>query len=118
MLPIGPADRQVQCIRRSGKSDLLVLSVATDAWLREGYRARIHTDTVLRDLGPTLAHGEPDDGIGQGESTDAAAHPTPEAHASAPPEPTGTSNGQPSNGSGELITIDFASLGPTTPPAA
>src|SRR3954452_23411487 len=75
VLPIGPAHRQVQCIRRSGKSDLLGLSAATDAWLREGYRARMRTDTVLRDLGPILAHGEPDDGIGQGETTDAAAHP-------------------------------------------
>src|SRR3954471_21606477 len=78
VLPIGPGDRQVQCIRRSGKSDLLVLSAATDAWLRDGYRARMMTETVLRDIGPILAHGEPDDGIGQGESTDAAAHPTPE----------------------------------------
>src|SRR3954462_9790960 len=71
VLPIGPADRQGPCIRRSGKSDLLMLSAATDAWLREGYRARMHTDTVLRDLGPILAHGEPDDGIGHGESADA-----------------------------------------------
>ena len=58
-------------IRRQGKSDLLVLSAETEQWLRDGYRARMHTDAVLRDLGPILAHGEPDDGIGQGESTDA-----------------------------------------------
>src|SRR3954471_5143487 len=90
VLPIGPGDRQVQCVRRSGKGDLLLLSPATEAWLRNGYRTRMSTDTVLRDLGPILRHGEPDDGIGQGESTDAAAHPSPEAPvdttASAPPE--------------------------------
>src|SRR3954471_18309326 len=104
VLPIGPADRQVQCIRRSGKSDLLILSPATDAWLRDGYRARMHTDTVLRDLGPILAHGEPDDGVGQGETTDAAAPPTPEppadTHVTAPPEPAAAANGHTANGSG------------------
>src|SRR4051812_48361892 len=122
VLPIGPADRQVQCIRRSGKSDLLILSPATDAWLREGYRARMHTATVLRDLGPILAHGEPDDGIGQGESTDAAAHPSPETPTEAPPspspEPAVAPHGQTANGHGELVTIDFGGLGPATPPAA
>jgi hypothetical protein len=122
VLPIGPGDRQVQCIRRSGKSDLLVLSAATDAWLREGYRARMMTDTVLRDLGPILAHGEPDDGIGQGETTDAAAHPNREAPAdtqdTTAPEPAVAPNGHAGNGSGELVTIDFGGLGPTTPPAA
>ena len=44
VLPIGPGDRQVQCIRRTGKSDLLLLSPATEAWLRDGYRQRMHTD--------------------------------------------------------------------------
>src|SRR3954470_82184 len=77
-LPLGPGPREVQCLRRQGKNDLLLLSPATEAWLREGYRARMNTDAVLRDLGPILAHGEPDDGIGQGESTDAAARPAPE----------------------------------------
>src|SRR3954471_16016573 len=90
VLPIGPGERQVQCVRRSGKGDLLLLSPATEAWLRNGYWTRMNSETVLRDLGPILRHGEPDDGIGQGESTDAAAHPSPEAPvdttASAPPE--------------------------------
>src|SRR3954447_10040107 len=85
VLPIGPGERQVQCIRRSGKSDLLLLSPATEAWLRNGYRARMDSETVLRDLGPILPHGEPDDGIGQGETTAAAAHPSP-----APPAETTT----------------------------
>src|SRR5215207_1517676 len=75
VLPIGPGDRQVQSLRRNGKSDLLTLSTATEAWLRDGYRQRMSTETVIRDLGPMLAHGEPDDGMGQGESTDAAARP-------------------------------------------
>src|SRR3954464_10846707 len=119
VLPIGPGARQVQCIRRSGKGDLLLLSPATEAWLRNGYRTRMNSETVLRDLGPILAHGEPDDGIGQGETTDAAAHPSPEAPvdttASAPPERAGTPNGHTGDGSGELVTIDFGGLGPAAP---
>src|SRR4051795_10834869 len=98
VLPIGPGDRQVQCIRRSGKGDLLLLSPATEAWLRHGYRTRMSTETVLRDLGAILAHGEPDDGIGQGETTDAAAHGPNETPAETPaaatptPEPTAAAN--------------------------
>src|SRR4051794_8470111 len=122
VLPIGPGVRQVQCLRRQDKNDLLLLSPATEAWLRDGYRARMHTDTALRDLGPILAHGEPDDGIGQGESTDAAAHPSPEppaeTAATAPPEPAAVPNGHTGNGSGELVTIDFGGLGPAAPPPA
>src|SRR3954453_10780495 len=122
VLPIGPGPRQVQCLRRQGKNDLLLLSPATDAWLRDGYRARMHTDTALRDLGAILAHGEPDDGIGQGESTDAAARPlsegTPEATPTAPPEPASAPNEQAANGHGELVTIDFGGLGPAGPPPA
>ena len=76
VLPIGPAARQVQAIRRPGKSDLLMLSAETEQWLRNGYRARMSSPAALRDLGPILAHGEPDDGMGQGESTDQAAHAT------------------------------------------
>ena len=71
------------------------------------------TETVLRDLGPMLAHGEPDDGVGQGESTDAAARPTSEAPAA---EPTNGAAAH-TNGSGDLVSIDFGGLGPT-PPAA
>src|SRR3954453_9641909 len=109
VLPIGPGDRQVQCLRRPGKGDLLSLSTATEAWLRNGYRSRMSTDTVLRDLGPILAHGEPDDGIGQGESTDAAAHgpSDPPAEAAPAAEPARAANGEHANGSGELVTIDF-----------
>src|SRR4051794_34400706 len=122
VLPIGPGERQVQCIRRSGKRDLLLLSPATEAWLRNGYRIRMNSETVLRDLGPILAHGEPDDGIGQGESADAAAHPSAEAPAdtttATAPEPAAAANGPASNGHGELVTIDFGGLGPAAPPPA
>jgi hypothetical protein len=45
--------------------------------LSEGYRQRMSIETLLRDLGPILVHGECDDGIGQGQSTDAAALPAP-----------------------------------------
>ena len=59
VLPIGPHARQVQAIRRQGKSDLLVLSPETEQWLRHGYQTRMSTDAVRRDLGEILAHGEP-----------------------------------------------------------
>src|SRR3954463_1651369 len=87
VLPIGPGERQVQCLRRSGKGDLLLLSPATEAWLRNGYRTRMITETVLRALGPMLAHGEPDEGIGQGESPESAAHPAAESPTGEPTAP-------------------------------
>jgi hypothetical protein len=124
VLPIGPGDRQVQCIRRSGKGDLLLLSPATEAWLRNGYRARMNSETVLRDLGPILAHGEPDDGIGQGESTETAAHTAGEPPTGEPTAPqadeAALANGAApaANGHGELVTIDFGGLGPAAPPPA
>src|SRR3954454_15229548 len=122
--PIGPGERQVQSIRRSGKGDLLLLSPATEAWLRNGYRTRMNSETVLRDLGPILAHGEPDDGIGQGENTDAAAHGPSDPPAETPaaptptPEPTRAANAQHDNGHGDLVTVDFGGLGPAAPPPA
>ena len=82
------------------------------------------TDTVLRELGPILAHGEPDDGIGQGESTETAAHTPsePPAETPAPAAPTANTaaptNGHSANNTGELVTVDFGGLHPTTPPAA
>jgi hypothetical protein len=75
VLPIGPHARQVQPIRRQGKSDLLGLSPETEQWLRHGYQTRMSTEAVRRDLGEMLAHGEPENGIGQGEVADQAAQP-------------------------------------------
>jgi hypothetical protein len=72
VLPIGPNERQVQVLRRSGKSDQLVLSAATEQWLRNGYQQRMATDAVRRDLGEILAHGEPERGMGQGEAAEQA----------------------------------------------
>jgi hypothetical protein len=128
VLPLGPGARQVQCVRRSGKSDLLLLSPATEAWLRDGYRARMNTPAVLRDLGAILAHGEPDDGIGQGEIADDAAHPTPEPTADTPAaaEPAAAAsapsvasrNEQLTDRNGEVVRLDFGGLGPSAPPAA
>jgi hypothetical protein len=108
VLPIGPNPRQVQCIRRQGKSDLLLLSPETEEWLRHGYVTRMSTDAVRRDLGPMLAHGEPETGIGQGEVADQAAQPTAEPSAADQPaaeQPAG-------NGNGEVVTVDFGDLGP------
>ena len=107
--PVHPPRRQERPARCSPP--------ATEAWLRDGYRARMNTATVLRDLGPILAHGEPDDGIGQGESTDAAAHPGIEPPPpSTPPRRAAPrrrrANGHAGNGTGELVTIDFGGLGP------
>jgi hypothetical protein len=105
VLPIGPHARQVQCIRRQGKPDLLVLSSETEQWLRHGYQTRMSTEAVRRDLGEILAHGEPENGIGQGEVADQAAQPAAEAPVSEP-----TSAG--ANGRGEVVSVEFGDLGP------
>jgi hypothetical protein len=118
VLPIGPGPRQAQCIRRSGKSDLLSVSAETERWLREGYRARMSTPAVLRDLGPMLAHGEPEDQLGQGESTDRAAQPAEPAATENAPTPDAPATPPHGNGSGELVAIDFGQLGPAPPPPA
>src|SRR3954464_9452453 len=107
-LPIGPGPRQVQLLRRPGKSDLLTLSAETEAWLRRGYQARMQSDAVLRDLGPMLAHGEPHSELGQGETTEhAAQHGEPPSPTPAPAAPAPT---PPSNGHGHLVNVDFRGL--------
>src|SRR6185437_4848140 len=97
VLPIGPAHRQVQSIRRGqGKSDLLAISAATEQWLRQGYEARMDTPAVKRDLGEILAHGEPETGMGQGEAAEAnqPASDAPEGPVTAaPPAAYGNGNG-------------------------
>ena len=105
MLPIGPNAKQVQAIRRQGNSDLLVLSAETEQWLRHGYATRMSTAAVRRDLGEILAHGEPENGIGQGEVADQAAQPSSEQPVPEPTAPQG-------NGRGEVVTVDFGDLGP------
>jgi hypothetical protein len=70
VLPIGSGDHQVQVLRRSGKPDTLVLSPATEQWLRHGYQQRMSTEAVRRDLGEILSHGEPERGMGQGEAAE------------------------------------------------
>src|SRR3954451_3712653 len=122
VLPLGPGERHVQCLRRPGKTDLLTLTPATERWLRDGYRARMSTDAVLRDLGPILPHGEPEHTVGQGESADQAA-PPPRTPADDPAAGTatqaGTASGGPDpNGRGELVTIDLGAIAPEAPPAA
>ena len=77
----------------------------TEQWLRHGYQTRMSTDAVRRDLGEILAHGEPENGIGQGEVADQAAQPTPEPPAAEPASPA-------TNGHGEVVTVDFGDLGP------
>ena len=118
VLPIGPGPRQVQAVRRPGRSDLLVLSAETEQWLRHGYRTRMDSGAVRRDLGPILAHGEPETGIGQGETAEWAAPPADAAPADAPGRTATASADGNGNGAGELVAVDFGGLGPGDPGAA
>ena len=120
VLPIGPAVKQVQVIRRQGKSDLLVLSPETEQWLRHGYQARMSTEAVRRDLGAILAHGEPETGMGQGEVADQAAQPASEQPATGaePATATAPADAAGNGSSGELLAVDFGELGPRGPQAA
>ena len=70
VLPIGPKERQVHLLRRTGRADVLSLSPATEEWLHRGYERRMNTPAVRRDLGEILAHGEPESGMGQGEAAE------------------------------------------------
>jgi hypothetical protein len=116
VLPIGPKDRQVQLIRRTGKADVLALSPATEQWLRHGYQQRMGTEAVRRDLGEILAHGEPERGMGQGEAAEQAEAPSPAeafwngdrpADEAEPAEPA--REGAEGNG---VVVVDFRGLGP------
>jgi hypothetical protein len=125
VLPIGPSERQVQVIRRSGKADTLALSEATQQWLRHGYQQRMSTEVVRRDLGEMLSHGEPVHGMGQGEAAeqepersdaqafwdgqlppDQAADPQAEPADAAKPAPEGQLRDD------GLVVVDFRGLGP------
>ena len=122
VLPIGPKDRQVQLIRRSGKPDTLTLSPATEQWLRHGYEQRMSTEAVRRDLGEILAHGEPERGMGQGE---AAEQPDGQAFWDGEASPGAAERSQeagpdrgedsavdtPAQGNG-VVVVDFRGLGP------
>ena len=122
VLPIGPKERQVQLIRRSGKPDTLTLSPATEQWLRHGYEQRMGTEAVRRDLGEILAHGEPERGMGQGEAAeqpDARAFWDGDASPRAgerPPEASadrGTDAAAGPSGQGNgVVVVDFRGLGP------
>ena len=116
VLPIGPDDRQVQVRSGPHGDDLLVLSPATEGWLRDRYLEEISADAVRRDLGEILAHGEPERGGGQGE----AAELPPDEQSSSAAETAGEaqhanagSNGQqrgtPGNG---VVVVDFGGHGP------
>jgi hypothetical protein len=117
VLPIGPDPRQVQAIRRPGKSDLLVLHNATEQWLRDGYRNRMSTDAVRRDLGEILSHGEPETGIGQGEAAETAEEPV---AANGAPDETGAAAGaigsQDARDAGEVVAVEFGGPGPAARP--
>ena len=116
VLAIGSEDRQVQVRTGPHGDDLLVLSPATEAWLRDRYREEIGAEAVRRDLGEILAHGEPDCGGGQGEAAEPpAGEPSPSAAGTtgeAEAATTGTNGHQseaPGNG---LVVVDFTGRGP------
>jgi hypothetical protein len=123
VLPIGPGERQVQVIRRSGKADTLSLSLATEQWLRHGYQQRMSSEAVRRDLGEILSHGEPERGMGQGEAAEQAEQQSPaqafwegelhpEAAEAAERAPT---DGAPADGGPDgdgVVVVDFRGLGP------
>jgi hypothetical protein len=122
VLPIGPNERQVQLIRRSGKPDTLTLLPATEQWLRHGYEQRMGTEAVRRDLGEILAHGEPERGMGQGEAAEQpdaqafwdgeASHGAAERPQEADPNrgaDTAADTSAPGNGA---VVVDFRGLGP------
>jgi hypothetical protein len=50
VLPIGPHARQVQAIRRQGKSDLLAVSPETEQWLRHGLQRMGPAPPVTKDV--------------------------------------------------------------------
>ena len=77
VLPIAVGDRHVQLVRMSGRPDLLVISAATEEWLRDDYERQISTEPARRDLGEILAHGEPEGGTGQGEAAAESVERTP-----------------------------------------
>ena len=122
VLPIGPKERQVQLIRRSGKPDTLTLSAATEQWLRHGYEQRMGTEAVRRDLGEILAHGEPESGMGQGEAAeqpDAQAFWDGEASPGAPERPQDAAPDRGANSAADTsapgngaVVVDFRGLGP------
>jgi hypothetical protein len=124
VLPIGSEDRHVQVGSRPGGEDL-VLSPATEAWLRERYALQMSIDAVRRDLGEILSHGEPAFGSGQGEVAEPAtgspseafwageqppdqvgpeAQDAPEESAATPVESSPKTNG--------VVHVDFTGRGP------
>jgi hypothetical protein len=112
VLPIGTGERQVQVLRRSGKPDLLVLSPATEQWLRHGYQQRMTTEAVRRDLGEILAHGEPERGMGQGEAAEQPSEEAAVESGDAAQETSDAGNeGAPDTGNG-VVVVDFGGLGP------
>ncbi len=111
VLPIGPKERQVQVIRRPGRADVFSLSAATEEWLRRGYERRMSTPAVRRDLGAMLAHGEPEQGMGQGE---AAEQPPEESVVPVGEGEVGAAanaDRDDAEGNGAVV-VDFAGLGP------
>ena len=125
VLPIGSEHRQVQLQARPGGEEILVLSPATEDWLRASYARQISTDAVRHDLGEILSHGEPPCGTGQAAAGEEPS--TSPAEAFWEGEPTSGRNGpeverptdgtelslsgSPAEGNG-VVHVDFSGHGP------
>jgi hypothetical protein len=116
VLPLGVEDRQVQVICRSGADDLLMLSTATEEWLRDEYANQVSTEAARRDLGEILAHGELEHGAGQS----GAAEQPPEEPSGIPTEAAGEHRRGDDEGAGGtragrqngLVLVDCGGPGP------
>jgi hypothetical protein len=85
----------------------------TGALLRDGYRRRIESDAVRRDVGEVLAHGEPQEGIGQGAATEAAAQSGERAQpgGAEPAERSVAAAEGPAKPNGGEVVVDFPTAG-------
>ena len=92
-----------------------MLSPETEQWLRHGYRARMSTDAVRRDLGAILAHGEPETASARAR---APTQRRPARRPRARPRADAAASRRRATAHGELVTVDFGGLGPAGPDAA
>jgi hypothetical protein len=125
VLPVGPEDRQVQVQPRPGGEDLLVLSPATEEWLREDYARQMSADAARRDLGEILSHGEPACSIGHREAVEKPSPSPADAFwdggpgavpirpaAGSPHEVSGISSGESSPEGNGVVHVNFSGPGP------
>jgi hypothetical protein len=112
VLPIGAEDRHVQVICRLGADDVLVLSVATEQWLRDDYAKQVSTDAARRELGEILAHGEPEHAVGQSDTPEQPSVSAIEPAVEHGPGDTSNADGKQTARRNGLVVVDFPGRGP------